>query len=100
MIALIIAIMTPLAVLILAWLAASHYRDARRLDWLERTRSEIDTEGPGFIVYNSERGEESELGVGASGGSFKRLRSAIDSAMKSAPSEEPGEKHLLRDTFS
>ena len=71
---------------ILGWnLSSRFYRqDTERLDWLERTRSEIDTEGPGFVIYNSVNGEESELGHGASGGSYKRLRPAIDAAMRKA----------------
>lgn len=79
-----IAVLAPVAVLCIAWLAAVHCKDANRLDWLERTKSEIDTEGPGFVIYNSVNGEESELGHGASGGSFKRLRPAIDAAMRRA----------------
>jgi len=52
--------------------------DTQRLDWLERTRSEIDTDGPGFIIYNASE----ELGRGASKGAWKTLREAIDAAMK------------------
>lgn len=61
-----------------ALLAAKRGRDSKRLNWLESTRSEIDTDGPGFVIYNSTE----ELGGGASGGSYKRLRSAIDAAMR------------------
>jgi len=52
-------------------------RDAKRLNWLESTRSEIDTDGPGFVIY----GGSEQLGNGLSGGSFKTLRGAIDAAM-------------------
>lgn len=64
-----------------AWgavLAVKRGRDSKRLNWMERTRSEIDTDGPGFVIYNSTE----ELGGGASGGSYKRLRNAIDAAMR------------------
>lgn len=65
-----------------AWLAAIRGRDTKRLNWLERTRSEVDTDGPGFVIYNSVGGESNELGGGASRGSYKRLRNAIDAAMR------------------
>jgi hypothetical protein len=79
-----ILIIAPFAILGLALLAASGCKDANRLDWLERTRSEIDTDGPGFIIYNSANGEDGEFGGGASKGSFKRLRRAIDAAMRAS----------------
>ena len=52
--------------------------DTDRINWLESTRSEIDTDGPGFIIYN----KTCELGHGASKGSWKTLRQAIDAAIK------------------
>ncbi len=61
--------------------------DKKRLDWLERTRSEIDTEGPGFIIYNDES-ELAGLGSGASSGAFRNLRDAIDAAILNAEAHE------------
>lgn len=57
--------------------------DTRRLDWLEKTRSEIDTDGPGFVIYN----ESSGLGGGASSGSWKTIRAAIDAARAASSNE-------------
>ena len=58
-------------------------KDKARLDWLESHRAEIDTDGPGFVIYTESQG----LGGGASRGSYKTLRAAIDAAMTLLPNE-------------
>ena len=56
-------------------------QDTKYINFLERTRAEIDTEGPGFVIYGGNQ-ESTELGGGLSRGSYKKLRPAIRAAMK------------------
>lgn len=66
-------------------LRANAGEDSRLLEWLETSRAEIDTDGPGYIIYTPHNG----LGYGASKGSWPTLRQAIRAAMSATPPQAP-----------
>lgn len=85
-------IIGAVAVSCIAVLARIRAADTRRLNFLERTRAEIDTDGPGFVIYGGD--ESTQLGGGMSRGSYKTLRAAVDAAMRANVAISHGGKEL------